>query len=400
MMPAGFLFTLNNGSSEEDVFAAIHSCVEHGYYSTLVNPKWNGFTAAPLTSTLGDYINMKPGDNVYFFGKRRVYGIGEIVDAFGTGEGAFEVSKGSSSPEFVPAEHSITTINKTERTERWAIIFKPSPLFFFDGIDMDDLLQSNPGAFRSLRTFQKKSFIQFDDEENLAFKSALIRMNEYYLHNAEAGETGSMQCDWQSTVKKLSHCFNSGPGNPAPIDLTNLIASSSSRGSVNREMIVEIALLDSLKHQKPDAVSSFGSWDYLAHQVAASPFKPIDYMDRIDVFGYRWIPGYEGSIISKYLVVEIKKDAARLNDSSVVKDYDQVMKYVDWVCANYAHGDYSMIEAYLVANSFDFSNTSLMKQSITRSYVTGHLAQSHTWTNLHFIEYRAHDNGTITFERM
>lgn len=30
-------------------------------------------------------------------------------------------------------------------------------------------------------------------------------------------------------------------------------------------------------------------------------------MDRIDVFGYRWIPGYEGSIISKYLVVEIKK---------------------------------------------------------------------------------------------
>lgn len=76
-------------------------------------------------------------------------------------------------------------------------------------------------------------------------------MNEYYLHNAEAGETGSMQCDWQSTVKKLSHCFNSGPGNPAPIDLTKLIASSSSRGSVNREMIVEIALLDSLKHQNP-----------------------------------------------------------------------------------------------------------------------------------------------------
>ena len=76
------------------------------------------------------------------------------------------------------------------------------------------------------------------------------------------------------------------------------------------------------------------------------------------------------------------------------------MKYVDWVCANYAHGDYSMIEASLVANSFDFSNTSLMEQSITRSYVTGHLAQSHTWTNLHFIEYRAHDNGTITFERM
>ena len=103
---------------------------------------------------------MKPGDNVYFFGKRRVYGIGEIVDAFGTGEGAFEVSKGSSSPEFVPAERAITTINKTDRTERWAIIFKPSPLFFFDGIDMDDLLQSNPGAFRSLRTFQKKSFIQ------------------------------------------------------------------------------------------------------------------------------------------------------------------------------------------------------------------------------------------------
>lgn len=31
---------------------------------------------------------------------------------------------------------------------------------------------------------------------------------------------------------------------------------------------------------------------------------------------------------------------------------DQIMKYVDWINQEYAHGDYSMIEAYVVAADF------------------------------------------------
>ena len=31
----------------------------------------------------------------------------------------------------------------------------------------------------------------------------------------------------------------------------------------------------------------------------------------------------------------------------------QVMKYVDWICKEFAHNDYSMIEAYIIGYSKD-----------------------------------------------
>jgi RecB family endonuclease NucS len=97
-------------------------------------------------------------------------------------------------------------------------------------------------------------------------------------------------------------------------------------------MAIEAALMEILSNEKD---SIFGSWDYISHQVVASPFKPIDYMDKMDMFGFRYIKGFE--TISKYLTIEIKKDAAK-------KDViDQVMKYVDWINEEYAYGDYGMI---------------------------------------------------------
>lgn len=85
----------------------------------------------------------------------------------------------------------------------------------------------------------------------------------------------------------------------------------------------------------------FGEWDYISHQVIASPFKAIDYMDKMDIFGYKYIP--EFNIISDYLIIEIKKDSA------TIETVDQVIKYVDWVNQEYTHKDYSMISAYIVA---------------------------------------------------
>ena len=67
---AGYLFTF---SKEEEAT----ECMKRGAYSTLMNPKWSSATEA----TLGDYVTMRPGDNVYFFSKRKIYGIGKI-DSF------------------------------------------------------------------------------------------------------------------------------------------------------------------------------------------------------------------------------------------------------------------------------------------------------------------------------
>lgn len=396
-MPSGFLFTINGGSTIAHVTDAVASCVERGMYSTLVNINWR----PEVASTLGDYINIKPGDNVYFFGKRMIFGIGEVVDAFGSGEGAFALHPDASSLHYNPPTEEIVVDRRgnRKRAMRWAIIFKGAPCFFTEGIDMDELLLSNPSAFKSLRTFQKRSFIQFDDAENSAFKAAIIRKNESTLENGRPNPGSAFTCNYVHTIQTMSPNFQRDNG-PCPIDLRAAIKATLDGDASSQEMIVEDAILDALKRDDKTATEAMGHWDYLSHQVPASPFKPIDYMDRIDIFGYRWIPGYEGEIVSKYLVVEVKRGPASISDSSGTKDYDQLMKYVDWVCTQYAHGDYSMIEAYLVASSFDFSNCTLMQQATTRSYVIGHLATTRVWNNFVCVQYRASDSGSITFEKV
>ena len=52
------------------------------------------------------------------------------------------------------------------------------------------------------------------------------------------------------------------------------------------------------------------------------------------------------------------KDIAKDVDLCVTTNeevIDQVMKYVDWINQEYAYGDYSMIEAYVVAADFSES---------------------------------------------
>lgn len=387
-MPSGFLLSIGS-SNRSNPIASIESCFQSGQYATLLSRNWSTAT----TATMGDFVNMRPGDNVYLFANRLVYGIGEIVPT-NDGEAAGELYPGASSKYAEVPEELIAIDGDHRRCYRWAVRFKPSPFFFRDGIDMDDLLRSDPDAFRSLRTFWKRSFIQLDDAENSAFKSAIIRLNEHAL---------SPSCrSYHFPCSKPRSNGETGVPNHVPIlpiDPSTLLRESrKSDGSLSSEMALEVGVLHGLHHHNPAICNALGSWDYISHQVAASPFKPVDYMDRIDVFGYRWIRGYEGEIISKYLVVELKKGQATLRDSAPNRDYNQLMKYVDWVCEKYAHGNYSMIEAILVAHSFDFTDAHAMRDAIVRPYVTGHQAQAHTWENMNFVSYNVSVEGRLTLK--
>lgn len=143
---------------------------------------------------------------------------------------------------------------------------------------------------------------------------------------------------------------------------------------------------------KEDNGTPFGTWDYVSHQVAASPFKPIDYMDKMDVFGYRYIKGFK--TISKYLVIEIKKDAA--NDDVI----DQIMKYVDWINQEYAHGDYSMIEAYVVAADFPDSVVNKKNEQCIRNFTKGYRpTQACTWNKCDLIKY-VYDGKKLRFNNI
>lgn len=241
---------------------------------------------------------------------------------------------------------------------------------------MDDLLESNPSAFRSLRVFWKRSFIKLDDEENDAFKTALIRTNikQYY------DQIDSVHDD--SVPARLL-------GGSSP-DIPKLLASKRGPdGSLSSESLLEAGILFQLAHFDGRTCDVFGKWSYLSRQVNASPFKPVDYMDRIDIFGYRWIEQYR-FIIEKYLVVELKKEQS--DQDNVL----QVMKYVDWVNEEYAHGDYSLIDAFLVAH--EFSEEVSLQEETRREYVVGRRpAHAKAWDNLKLVTYNVTEGGYIEF---
>jgi hypothetical protein len=223
----------------------------------------------------------------------------------------------------------------------------------------------------------KVSFIKVDDEEDKALKDIILKRNEIYLEE----KTGFYAFD-----KKKHEELKSKIQQAHRLGAYQLLMKAAEKSKIKHEMAIEAALCDALG--RPDNGTPFGTWDYISHQVAASPFKPIDYMDKMDVFGYRYIKGY--STISKYLVIEIKKDAA--NDDVI----DQVMKYVDWINHEYSHGDYSMIEAYVVAAGFPESVKKKRDELCIRNFTKGYRpTQACEWNSCRLIEYSFHGNQLV-----
>lgn len=69
---AGYIMTLSDVDS-------LTYCVKTGTYSTnLSAPKGNWMTHHE--GTFADYLSMKPGDSIYFFIKRKIYGIGKLIE--------------------------------------------------------------------------------------------------------------------------------------------------------------------------------------------------------------------------------------------------------------------------------------------------------------------------------
>lgn len=157
----------------------------------------------------------------------------------------------------------------------------------------------------------------------------------------------------------------------------NILKLASSGDTIKHEMALEAEIIDYISSARGEI---FGNWDYISHQVVASPFKPIDYMDKMDIFGYRRISGYE--TISKYLVIEIKKDDA---DISVLS---QVMKYVDWINQEYSFGDYGMITAFVVAKDFPQEVISEKEAIGNITYIKGiRPVESAEWKDLTLVKY-------------
>jgi len=360
---AGYIFTLDNIDSLNEI-------IKNGVYSTNLNVPLKNSWLAPHEGTFTDYLSMSEYDNVYFFNARKIYGIGKLININGD-------CKHLNFPNAdIPLTESFLTLknkmilNKSSFNlcNRFLCTFDSSPYFFKNGIDMDDVLSSNPEAFKMLRVLQKLSFIKIDDVENKALFDIILKTNENEIANPKNIFTYSNKLHTRMQVL-IDINYKA--------DSKNILSLAANKSKIKHEMAIEAAIIDYIKNTKD---SIFGDWDYLSHQVVASPFKPVHYMDKMDIFGYKFISSFK--TISKYLTIEIKKDIA---DKEVI---NQLMKYVDWINQEYSFGDYSMIEAFVVAEDFPEEVIKLKKEAGKRTFVKGRRpAITKHWSDLRLIKY-------------
>lgn len=360
---AGYIFALNNIES-------LKFCIENGIYGTNLSPPRNNRWLIHHEGTFADYFSMRAGDNIYFFIDRKIYGIGGLVNI--SQDCRYQNYIGSLRPtvqDYKTIKNSmLLNNNESNINNRLICLFEPSPYFFENGVDMDDVLASDPDSFRMLRAFWKLSFIKIDDRENRALKNIILKRNEKFLKKPNGKFT------FNST---LHHDIEAKLNSRYDVDSHHILESAANGKLIRHEMAIEAGIIDIICS---DNNSIFGKWDYISHQVIASPFKAIDYMDKMDIFGYRYIEGYDA--ISKYLVIEIKKDKANID---VI---DQVMKYVDWINQEYTYGDYSMIEAFIVAADFPREVIDYRNSIGIRNFTKGRRPTiSDTWKNIKLIKY-------------
>lgn len=352
---------------------AMAHCVSHGVYSTYISDKSNARAA-----TQADYHGMKEGDNIYFFFNRNIYGIGRIISI--DGDTAF----------FNNPDDMIYPEAGVARNQPYLCLFEAAPYFFKEGVDMDSVLESNPEAFHKLRFFYERSFIQIDDVENAALKSLIIQKHEQDLLNP------TEKAFFPTTLVKETHDrirqkYQSDKAkhelNPITFFKSGLDETKKCPNRIRSETYLEGLILDYVKRNN----STIGHWDFLSRQFPASPCKPPKYAYNMDLYGYRYVKGFEqDKIISKYVIIELKSQT--ITEDAVL----QLLKYVDWVCQRFAHGDYSMIEAYVIGYDMEENLLENIEDSYTRHYIKsakqrfgsqGVEVETGTWNDVKFISY-------------
>ncbi len=353
---AGFIISVNKKANLKDL-------ISKGTYASMV-PHELGSPRGKIIaySTLADYFSMEEGDDVYFLKERKIYGVGKIKQL--NKDCCFENYPNSSNLN-QESKEVITIDNSDSEDARWICFFEPNPYFFKNGVDMDDVLLYKPNSFRMLRAFQDRTFIKIDDEEDRALKEFL------YLRNRNNNDYFDFDYENEqiTNFKYNNHKINVG----------SLIKNNinEENNSLNLEMVLEAVLVNYIRKN-----GIFGKkWDYVTHQVIASPFKPLSYIDKMDIFAYKFLEyPHEIKPIEKYLVLELKKGKA------TIETVKQTMRYVDWICKEYASGDYSLIKAGIVA--FDYGNLDSLDNEISRTFILStHPIKTEIWNDLTCLKY-------------
>ena len=287
---AGYIFLLAKDGVEESLKTIVNS----GCFSPNIPlPKDN--TANQLWTkealgAFGDLITIGKGDKIFFFSERTVFGCGKAVSLYQdscvlkNASRAFYEEKqndlflvDSLSPRF--------PINDKYKGNRWFVTFEPDPFFFQEGVDMDDLLGFAPNKIRMLRVIEKVSFIKLDDDEANEIYNCICLRTMQRKTILKAFKTMDFSPSVHEQIKEKLARFKR-PTDYIPNSKELVLSRRFVNGEIDMEMAEELALL---YHLKVSNDPLFGNCDYLCQQVPASPFKPVIYIDRIDLFGYSYL---------------------------------------------------------------------------------------------------------------
>ena len=93
-------------------------------------------------------------------------------------------------------------------------------------------------------------------------------------------------------------------------------------------------------------------------------------------------------------MIELKK--GNINKAAV----EQTMQYVDWVCREYAAGDYSKIKAYAVGTGAVKKIDEIIEEKCQRGFIArSHPAESVLWNDLTVIDYAITEEGVAFNKR-
>ena len=222
------------------------------------------------------YFSMQAGDNVYFLSDRRIYGVGKLVNV-GIDckyKNFLDANIFERKEKVVEADQPLMQLGPEYR---WLCLFEPDQQFFAEGVDMDEVLSYRPSAFRMLRAFQDVTFIKIDDEENRALKECI------YLKNRDKQKYFEYSTSEHERILRFD--LEKYRINP---EETIIKEFNYEKNEINTEMLLEAWMIDFISKNGFEGEK----YDYVTHQVIASPFKPLAYIDKMDIFAYRYLEDF------------------------------------------------------------------------------------------------------------
>jgi len=323
---------------------------------------------------------------VFFFKDRLIYGIGEVV-----GDAGALLNYPHSAEPHPPEPRKEDVLLSTSGWKRVRVVipFFPSPAFFKDGIDMDEILSSRgAGESWSLRFWEGVSFKQLGLKETRSLVEAFLR-RFYRRPNDMIGSSRGRE-ELGRYIKGKGHGALSARGLVARDPGAYLTAD----GVFKSEKMLHAVLVEKLR--------GAGKESDIFHEVPASPPKPPRWAESIDILATKRYPGASMDFSAHYDLFEVKKESETASSLGTLnKVVSQIMRYVDFVAENYADGNYGAIDARYVARRYTERCKRAMKRwktelkgMTTRPHVLRvgkNRLETQIWDKLRFLEYEWDD---------